>query len=195
MGNTKVIKAKHGSMYSGINNRYLYLELFDGYSYEEVDTKNPKKRIDLPFARTNFKSQKIRFDLASFQLERSDEERYSNVAQFMNLKQLTQSSDSISYIIGDKLEKFNEKLKSSFSFHKLERLDKSKFIPETFSITKLSKINKNRLIKVASNLVRSNKSYVYNTIRELKYKNKKLKKTKIEWHRKFSLSFACIVCF
>ena len=45
MGNTKVIKAKHGSMYSGINNRYLYLELFNGYSYEEVDPKNPKKEL------------------------------------------------------------------------------------------------------------------------------------------------------
>ena len=58
MGNTKVIKAELGSMYSGSYNRYLYLELFNGYSYEEVDPKNPKKRIDLPFARTNFKFKK-----------------------------------------------------------------------------------------------------------------------------------------
>ncbi len=195
MGNTKVIKARHGSMYNAINNRYLYLELFDGYSYEEVDTKNPKKRTYLPFARTNFKTEKIRFDLASFQLERSDEERYSNVAQFMNLKQLSQNADSTRKIIIEKLEKFNEKLKSSFSFQKIESFDKSKFIPEAFSITKLSKRNKNRLIKTASNHIRSNKSFAYNTIRELKYKNKKLKKAKIEWHRKFSLSFACVILF
>ena len=119
MGNTKVIKAERGSMYNGINNRYLYLELFDGHSYEEVDTKNPKKRVYLPFVRTNFKTEKIRFDLASFQLERSDEERYSNVAQFMNLKQLSQNADSRSNIISENLEKFNEKLKSSFSFQEL----------------------------------------------------------------------------
>jgi lipopolysaccharide export system permease protein len=36
---------------------------------------------------------------------------------------------------------------------------------------------------------------VYNTQRELKYKNKKLKKTHIEWHRKFSLAFACVILF
>ena len=184
MGNTKVIKAEHGSMYSGINNRYLYLELFNGYSYEEVDPKNPKKRIDLPFARTNFKAEKIRFDLASFQLERSDEERYSNVAQFMNLKQLKQNADSINNNINEKLKQFNDKLSSSFSFQEVDSLDKSKFIPEAFSITKLSNRKKNRLIKAASNLARSNKSFVYNTKRELKYKNKKL-----------SLSFACIVLF
>ena len=195
MGNTKVIKAQHGSMYSGVNNRYLYLELFNGYSYEEIDPKNPKKRLDLPFSRTNFKSEKIRFDLASFQLERSDEERYSNVAQFMNLKQLKESTDSINNNISKKLQQFNEKLTSSFSFLELDSLESSKFTPEPFIITKLTKRNKNRLIKAASTLARNNKSFVYNTKRELKYKKKKLKKAKIEWHRKFSLSFACIIMF
>ena len=195
MGNTKVIKAEHGSMYSGINNRYLYLELFNGYSYEEVDPKNPKKRVDLPFARTNFKAEKIRFDLASFQLERSDEERYSNVAQFMNLKQLQQNVDSLNKNIKDKLNQFNEKLTSSYRFKEIDSLDKSNIIPEAFNLKQLSQRKKSRLIKAASNLARSSKSLVYNTERELKYKNKKLKKAKIEWHRKFSLSFACIVLF
>ena len=195
MGNTKVIKAEYGSMYNGINNRYLYLELFKGYSYEEVDLKNPKKRIDMPFVRSNFIAEKIRFDLASFQLERSDEERYSNVAQFMNLKQLKQNADSIKNNINEKLKQFTTKLKSSFSFQELDSLDKSKLKPEAFSYTKLSNRKKKRLFKAASNLARSNKSFVFNTKRDLKYKNKKLKKAKIEWHRKFSLSFACIVMF
>ena len=93
MGNTKVIKAKSGLMYTSQNNRYLYLELFNGYSYEEVDPRDPKKRVNLPFARSSFKKQKIRFDMASFQLERSDEERYSSAAQFMNLSQLNETSD------------------------------------------------------------------------------------------------------
>jgi lipopolysaccharide export system permease protein len=44
-------------------------------------------------------------------------------------------------------------------------------------------------------MVRSSKSYVYNTQRELKFKKKKLKKAHIEWHRKFSLAFACIILF
>ena len=177
------------------NNRYLYLELFNGYSYEEVDPKNPKKRVHSPFARTNFKTEKIRFDLASFQLERSDEERYSNVAQFMNLNQLQQNIDSINKNIKEKLQVFNKKLTSSYQFQEIDSLDKANITPEVFSITQLPKKNKNRLIKAASNLARSSKSFVYNTERELKYKNKKLKKSKIEWHRKFSLSFACIVLF
>jgi len=195
MGNTKVIKAEHGSMYTSHNNRYLYLELFNGYSYEEVDPKNPKKRVDLPFARSSFKEEKIRFDMASFQLERSDEERYSNVAQFMNLKQLQQNADSLKNTIDNRLQNFNEKLKSYYNFNPIDSLTKADTTPLAFNINSLSKNKRSRLTKAASNLVRSSKSYVYNTQRELKYKNKKLIKANIEWHRKFTLSFACIVLF
>jgi len=195
MGNTKVIKAEHGSMYTSHNNRYLYLELFNGYSYEEVDPKNPKKRVDLPFARSSFKEEKIRFDMASFQLERSDEERYSNVAQFMNLKQLQQNADSLKNTIDNRLQNFNEKLRSYYNFNTIDSLTKANTTPLAFNINSLSKNKRSRLTKAASNLVRSSKSYVYNTQRELKYKNKKLKKANIEWHRKFTLSFACIVLF
>ena len=195
MGNTKVIKAEHGSMYTSHNNRYLYLELFNGYSYEDVDPKNPKKRIDLPFARSSFKEEKIRFDMASFQLERSDEERYSNVAQFMNLNQLQENADSLNNSIDKRLQSFNEKLMSYYNFNAIDSLTKAPVSPVAFNINSISKYKKDRLIKAASNLVRSSKSYVYNTQRELKYKNKKLKKATIEWHRKFTLSFACIVLF
>ena len=81
-----------------------------GNIWGPCDPKNPKKRVDSPFARTNFKTEKIRFDLASFQLERSDEERYSNVAQFMNLKQLQQNIDSINKNIKEKFnDHFSEK--------------------------------------------------------------------------------------
>lgn len=195
MGNTKVIKAKKGSMYSSANERYLYLELFDGYSYEEIDPKNPKKRIDAPFARSSFKQEKIRFDMASFQLERSDEERYSNVAQFMNISQLKHNADSLTNIIEQRLITFNQKLESYYLFNTIDTLDQTPLSAEIFNISSLPKNKRNRLLKAASNLVRSTKSYVYNTQRELKYKHKRLRKANIEWHRKFTLSFACIVLF
>lgn len=195
MGNTKVIRAERGKMYSLDNERYLYLELFDGYSYEEVDPKNPKKRVDLPFARSSFKEQKIRFDMASFQLERSDEERYANAAQFMNLSQLEKNSDSLRITIDNRLQTFKSKLKSYYSFNALDSLTTTSTSPKAFNASKLSTHKKSRLAKSASNLARSAKSYVYNTQRELKYKNRRLKKSSIEWHRKFTLSFACIVLF
>ena len=194
MGNTKVIKAARGSMYSSENNRYLYLELFDGYSYEEMNPKDPKKRVELPFTRSSFKEEKIRFDMASFQLERSDKERYSNVAQFMNIKQLQQSEDSLSKAMDLKREEFKDKLYSYYSFQDtLPSLSIASIAP--FNINDLNSRKRKRLKKSASSLVRTSKSYIYNTKRNLKYKKKKLTKAKIEWHRKFTLSFACVVLF
>jgi lipopolysaccharide export system permease protein len=194
MGNTKVIKAARGSMYSSENNRYLYLELFDGYSYEEMNPKDPKKRVELPFTRSSFKEEKIRFDMASFQLERSDKERYSNVAQFMNIKQLQQSEDSLSKAMDLKREEFKDKLYSYYSFQdSLPSLSVGSISP--FNINDLNSRKRKRLKKSASSLVRTSKSYIYNTKRNLKYKKKKLTKAKIEWHRKFTLSFACVVLF
>ena len=195
MGNTKVIKAKSGKMYTAGNDRYLYLELFDGHSYEEVDPKNPKKRIDLPFARSSFKTQKIRFDMASFQLERSDEERYSNAAQFMNISQLKQNSDSLEYSINNRLNTYNEKLLAYYNFTTADTLKNDSIVFFSDDLESFTQHKKNRLFKASANLVRSGKSYVYNTQRELKYKHKKLKKTHIEWHRKFTLAFACLVLF
>ncbi len=195
MGNTKVIKAKSGKMYTSDNERYLYLELFDGYSYEEVDVKNPKKRINLPFARSSFSSQKIRFDMASFQLERSDEERYANAAQFMNISQLQHSSDSLEISIQNRLNTYQEKLLDYYHFKNLDSLEQDSSLVFSTEINSYSEHKKNRLFKASANLIRSSKSYVYNTQRELKYKYKKLKKTHIEWHRKFTLAFACLVLF
>lgn len=195
LGNTKVIKAQKGSMYSSESERYLYLELYDGYSYEEVDSKNPKKRINLPYARSHFNKQKIRFDLASFQLERSDKERYSNVAQFMNLNQLKTNSDSLSSSIYKRLDTYKSKLSSYYNFQQIDTSSHESISIQLFDLNELSKNNKKRVSKAAANLIRSSKSYIYNTQRELKYKTKKLRKSDIEWHRKFTLSFACVVLF
>ena len=194
MGNTKVIKAKSGSMYTSANNRYLYLELKDGYSYEEMYIKDPKKRLDLPFSRASFKKEKIRFDMASFQLERSDEERYSNVAQFMNIKQLQENEDSLSNAVHLKKEEFKEKLSSYYSFKQHESgVEYGSVTP--LVIAELSMKKRKRLTKAAASLVRTSKSYIYNTKRNLDFKKKKRTKAQIEWHRKFTLSVACIVLF
>lgn len=191
-GNTKVILAESGSMFTSENGRYLVLELYNGQSYEEMNPKNSKKRKNLPFSRTKFKSEKIKFDLSSFAFERSDEEKYSNVAQFMNLKELENNQDSLRSNIEVKLNDFEKKISSSYSF-KIEK-EISEVRP-IFSIQDLSNKKKKSVYKAASNKVRSSKSYAYNSIREIKYKKKKLKKSEIEWHRKFSLPFACLILF
>lgn len=54
---------------------------------------------------------------------------------------------------------------------------------------------RNQMIDYAANLARNTKSYVDNTTREFDYRVKNLIRHEIEWHRKFTLSFACLVLF
>ena len=192
VGNTKVIIAESGSMYSSQNGRFLVLELFNGQSYEDIDPKRPGNRKNLPFSRSKFKSEKIRFDLSSFSFERTEEDKYSNVAQFMNLKQLSSNQDSLIENIEKKLTDFENKISNFYNFNIDEEISET---PPIFNINTLSINKKKRLLKAASNKIRSSKSFIYNTLRELKFKKKKLKKSEIEWHRKFSLPFACIILF
>lgn len=192
MGNTKVIRAEKGKMYSSENERYLYLELYDGHSYEEMNVKDPKSQQDLPFTRSKFKEEKIRFDMSSFQLERSDEEKYANAAQFMNLNQLNHLSDSLEKSIRDRMASFNNKLNGYLNYDSLRAGPST---VSAFNIASLSKHQQKRILKASQSQVRSIKSYLYNSKRELDFKNKKYNKAHIEWHRKFSLSFACIVMF
>lgn len=59
----------------------------------------------------------------------------------------------------------------------------------------LSNFQKNKIIKRASNFARSTKSYINSTGNDYEFRNTWIIKHKIEWHRKFSLSFACLVLF
>ncbi len=59
----------------------------------------------------------------------------------------------------------------------------------------LSPLEKRRAINQAINMARSNKSYISTNASTISYKTKRLRRYQIEKHRKFSLSFACLIFF
>jgi lipopolysaccharide export system permease protein len=56
-------------------------------------------------------------------------------------------------------------------------------------------INKQEELSKALNSARNIKSYIGVAARDLEYRKKNLARHNIEWHRKFTLSVACIVLF
>lgn len=54
---------------------------------------------------------------------------------------------------------------------------------------------KERLYKTAANLARSAKSKSDAIIREKEIRDEAIRRHRIEWHRKYTLSFACIILF
>lgn len=80
-GNIAVTIAESGQLYTICNNQYLVIELFNGWSYAEEPTQeslSDEQRGIPSLNRSNFKVQKVIFDLSSFKLIRSSEEIFSN---------------------------------------------------------------------------------------------------------------------
>lgn len=119
-GNVQVTLADSGKMYNILQNRYLVLELFDGHTY--VEDKNRRhnyvaQQQPEPMIRNNFKSQKIVFSLASFDLKRTKEELFSSNRLMKNAQHLAADVDSMRTDYKDKTEEVKEHSFRFFNYH------------------------------------------------------------------------------
>jgi len=184
--NDKVIIADSAEMKITQNEKFLELKLYNGSSYIEVYNKDRQKNY--AHQRIYFKENIIRFDLHKFKLKRSDESIYKNHYSMMNIKQLSNSIDSLNNEFKKRQEKYSLNFKEKFNL---------KVTSSTDTILKVSdqKNNKKDIIDYAINKVKSTMSILKSNSDDLKYRLSIINRHKIEWHRKFSLSFACIILF
>ena len=184
--NDKVIVSDSAKMNITENEQYLELKLFNGSSYIEVYNKD--RLTSYAHQRINFKENIIRFDLKKFGLKRSNESIYKNHYSMMNIKQLTSSIDSLEKKLYEKERKHSNNYTEKFNLELISVID---------SNYKSSNTNRSKkeILDFAINKVRSQKSILKSNSEDLKYKKSIINRHKIEWHRKFSLSFACIILF
>jgi lipopolysaccharide export system permease protein len=119
-GNRHVTMADSGKMYNILNDRYLVLEMFNGKSYREMAanrrTYSASKSAD-QFLRNEFKSQKVVFSLASFDLKRTKEELFASNRLMKNSFQLKHDVDSMKTDYYDKTEEVKEHSFRFFDYH------------------------------------------------------------------------------
>ena len=193
-GNTKLILAESGKMAMSDDERYLLLTLYKGSSFEELENKPGKN--SRPLMRTEFDEQLVRFDLSSFKMTRTNEQLFKDNYQMLNLRQLSYSSDSIENRLKvRRLELFKTLLTStSIDSGKNQSLRKTSFHKNNF----LENFAPDRRGLIASNALyaaRNIKSITDDNIMDKEIKTKSLAKHQIEWQRKFTLSFACLILF
>jgi lipopolysaccharide export system permease protein len=193
-GNTKLILAKKGKMAMSDDERFLLLTLYDGSSYEEREDKPGKH--SKPLMRTEFEEQQIRFDLSSFRMTRTNEQLFKDNYQMLNLRQLSSASDSIRRKLEDKHAEFYITLlgallvDSAKLFHAADLpFSKSPFI-DNFSPDR-----KQILLSSAGYSARNIKSITDDIKNDIEIRSRSLSKHQIEWQRKFTLSFACLILF
>ena len=192
-GNTKVLIAEKGTMAMSEDERYLILTLNNGRSYEE---QVKKKGVDThPLMRSELQKETIRFDLSSFKLTRTNEELFKNNYQMLNLKQLGTSADSLDKQIERALDGFKKYTESVHPHFVLAaNKDSLRFTNENF-VLNFDKEKQDIILKSALFSARNSKNVVNDAWDDIRVKSRSLSKHLIEWHRKFTLSIACLILF
>lgn len=183
-----IIVAKNGVMQVSPDERYMLFTLYDGCSYSENIERG---RTESPlFTRVFFDKNLLSIDLSSFAFNKSDESIFQGGYQMMNLSQLD------SNVV--RLKKSNkEEAKRQCSNFLLTSKNKNNgtmvdmtTIMATMEYNKLNHLYRDAIAR--SERTRSDaKLYAESHDAQTIYINRHY----IEWHRKFTLSLACIVLF
>ena len=92
-GNSTIILADSGRMFTRYGGQYLGLELFRGHTYiEQPDAQN---RAAASFGRQAYKHNTIIFSLSSFNLNQTKKELFQQNRMMLNIPQLFHGADSI----------------------------------------------------------------------------------------------------
>jgi len=198
-GNNIVLAAKSGKMEETADKMYLVLTLKDGVSYKELPSNNSKDINRRPMIRDKFQERIINFDLSEFKMSRTNEDLFKNNYQMLNILQLRQTIDSLNKKLEKRKINFTKQLKQSYyakSFNLLATSDTTnKNKNDSISFSQYSIGQQLSIIEIATNTVRSAKAYSESIWDEQETEEYSKLKYQVEWHRKFTLSIACIVLF
>lgn len=195
-GHSVVILAQKGTMSMSSNDRYLIFTLFNGIRYEELDKQEGYERTR-PHTSLSFAEEQIIFDMYSFNLNRTDESMFKEGYQMLNVVQLNEKIDSLSGIVQQKIKNpdyyVNMYLRISDSIRNRHQVIAAT-IPDT-NLLLLVNGSKQDIIASALNNARTLKSVLDYTSTEIADAQKLKVRYTIEWHKKYTLSIACLIMF
>jgi lipopolysaccharide export system permease protein len=194
-GNNIVLYAKKGKMEETGDKMFLVLTLNDGSSYKEMTNQQQTH----PLIRDKFEERVIRFDLSEFKMSRTNEDLFKSNHQMMNISQLNAAVDSLDNNNVVRMAGFGNQLKQSYynrttSFFKASEKNK-KIVCDSNYFNKLTKLQQLNVVESATNTIRSAKAYSESVVSDHEAEEYSKLRYQAEWHRKFTLSIACLVLF
>jgi lipopolysaccharide export system permease protein len=113
----------------------------------------------------------------------------------MNLSQLNNAVDSLKIKIEKRKIEFGKQLNQTYYSKSAQLAANTQEIKSKVAFADLSKAQKLNAIEIASNIARSAKAYTESVSSEYASDVFSVDKFNTEWHRKFTLSIACVVLF
>jgi lipopolysaccharide export system permease protein len=210
-GNTKVSVADSGKMEMTQDKKFMSVTLFNGKNYTEGGQGRPSgsntKRF--PFRRESFKKEVINISMKDFEFNRVDEKLYAGASKMMNVSQLTNQGDSTfkaykgilrRYLMGfNYTADINKQiiwLSNPIDSLKVNpKIKPERIVDFDKTVASLSTFEKEALYQRAISYVRNNSQTISQQVEEMYSRKKLVNSYAMEWHRKFTLSFACLIFF
>lgn len=198
-GIPKVIMAKQGQMNKTADGKFLLLNLKDGVQYEEQPSSSGAYNPRQVFNRSRFKETEPRFDLSSFEMNRTDPNAFGNSTPMLNLKGIAKKGDSLGKLLDTLNMSTDRVVANNFKqFNVAKGYSKVKIAPKQIGEVTLKSIpggSKKLALDNASNIVSGILQNLANTgprhddlVGEIIF-------TRIEYQRKFTLAASCILLF
>jgi len=198
-GNISLTMADSGSIKLTKDKQNLIFLLYNGFSYEEgkrestADTTYPMRRI-------GFDRQEIIISLKNYAFQRSKEGRFNNEVMAQNLSRLSQLRDSLDTTYSKvRVYQVNNLITSGGLAYPAQLDTANKRLKSSISVDSLYRW---RTIEDERNAYAGAVAQIQNALtildnyqlEEAQYSNP-LRKVRIEWFRKFTLSIACLIFF
>ncbi len=203
VGNNKLVMAKEGEMIATPDKQRLIFRLKDGWQYHEGYENGAHNFTQI---RMHFDEWDKVFDLSGFKFTRSNEDGFKNANQMMNVAQLVENIDSLKknqqhstaninsylapYLILETQSKEGDRMKKALA----EKDYKTRKYDSSF-VELISDSLRKPVLQAVINNVRNFKSLMDVTALDYKLQTENYLRYEIELHRKFTLSFACLLLF
>jgi lipopolysaccharide export system permease protein len=188
--------AESGTMRVNKEN-FLEFDLKNGWRYQE---KGPRLTTNTEFIRLGFKEYKKILDLSSFKMSKTADSAFKDNYKMLSVRQLSKTIDSL----GNYNKYFETRTKNEVSpylaFTRYADTGWTKVDKKNIHAVKsfdqvLPDSAKTQVMEHAVNQISAAKPMVDLLATEYENKKKDVDYYRIEWHRKFTLSVACIVLF
>lgn len=202
-GNNNVVAAEKGKMYLSNDKRFLVFELTNGWRYEfkkDADGLYEQQRMF-------FKKWNKVIDVSSFGFSRTREDLFKTSEEMQDIAMLNESIDSTNKLIQKDLNELKKSTGYYISLykkdsnlkqlnHKIDEAMKSdKPVYTKDLISRFTREERNDVANKVINNAQSIQRYlsINATNNDINYT--KLNQYNMQWHKKFTYAFACLVLF
>lgn len=198
-GNLNLTVADSGSIAMSENKQYLVFTLHKGVTYEDVRDRSmydPRKK-SYPFKQQDFEQQQVFIELVGYDFSRTSSDLFKNNYQMLNLSQLGFTEDSLKQRCTEKQKQMIERYLTNSVYLSLpgSKTDSTYHLNTDSIFNAFPAQKKLRAYDYALDYSRSAQKRVTNMQKTIFNKREWIRKHQIEWHKKITLSFACILLF